>query len=101
MFASPAPYLPVGSQVAVTSLSGVQTYTVPHYCAGILIQAFTQNVRVTIDGTTPTATVGFQVKAGDPAVFIGAPANTVLRFIEETASANIIYQPVRFYNTIG
>lgn len=101
MFTAPSPYLPIGSQVAVTSLSGVQVFTIPHYCAGILIQAFTQNVRLTMDGTTPTSTVGFQLKAGDPAVFIPAPPNTVLRFIEETASANIIYQPVRFYNGIG
>jgi hypothetical protein len=58
----------------------------------VLIQALTQNVRFTLDGTTPTATVGFQLKAADPPTLIPIGAANNIKVIEETASATIQYQ---------
>ena len=58
----------------------------------ILIQALTQNVRYTLDGSVPTATAGFQLKAGDPPVIISILGITVLKVIEETATADVQIQ---------
>lgn len=58
----------------------------------LLIQAIGQNVRYTLDGSAPTATRGFQLKAGDPPILIPVGANTSIRVIQETATAEIEYQ---------
>ena len=58
----------------------------------LLIQALTQNVRMTLDSTTPTASVGFQLKAGDPPLLVAIGVGTAIKVIEETASASIQYQ---------
>lgn len=58
----------------------------------ILVQAITANIRFTLDGSDPTATVGFQIVAGDPAVIIPLAKNTVLNFIAEAANAVLQYQ---------
>ncbi len=82
----------VGAHVSNGSLSSAVTLTPPARAGRLVIQALTQNVRVRLDGTAPTTTVGFQVKAGDPPVEIGIGRNTVVKVIEETPSATINYQ---------
>lgn len=72
---------------SAVTLSPSETYNLSH-SDQVLMQALTQNIRYTLDGTTPTASVGFQLKAGDPPVIILVKGNT-LRVIEETATANI------------
>lgn len=92
-------YNPVGGHTQISSLSGVQPIAVPAGAAGILIQALTQNVRITMDGSDPATGRGFEIKAGDPAIFIAAPPGTVIKAIQETASASIEWQavmPVQF-----
>jgi hypothetical protein len=56
------------------------------------LQASTQNIRFTVDGSTPTATVGALLVAGAAPWYYGGPLN-LLRFIQVTAGAvlNVIY----------
>lgn len=60
--------------------------------AKLLIQALTQNVRYTLDGTTPTATTGFQLVAGDPPIIIPIGGSTTVKVIEEAATADLQFQ---------
>jgi hypothetical protein len=83
----------IGSNTANGSLAAAVPLTPPTGATKLLVQAFTQNVRFTMDGATvPTAAVGFQLKAGDPAVMIPVVFGTVVKVIEESASAAINYQ---------
>lgn len=77
----------------LTGLSAAQTIDVPHNANAVIIQALTQNVRLKLSGTA-TASAGFQVKAGDPAVLypVGSAQISVR---EETASATVEYQFVK------
>lgn len=58
----------------------------------ILIQTLTQNIRYTLDGTTPTASVGFQLLSGDPPLLIILEDGIILTVIEESATADFQYQ---------
>jgi len=81
---------PVGSHTQNSSLSSAQTLTKPAGASRIFLQALTQNIRVTLDGTTPTASKGFQVTSGE---YIVIPfGGTAIKVIEESASASIEYQ---------
>lgn len=101
MQVSPAPFIKVGSHTSNSTLSSAATVTTPATSTGIIAQALTQNIRYTIDGTTPTASLGFQLKAGDQPVFIPVFEGTAVKFIEETATANLQYQAVRTADTRG
>lgn len=68
------------------------TLSVPMNANGILIQALTQNVRFTLDGTTPTASKGFQLKAGDAPLMIILQRQMTLKFVAETAGAILEYE---------
>jgi len=74
-----------------SSLSSAVTLTTPAGANALLIQAFTQNIRYTVDGTTPTASKGFQLAAGS-ILLIDVGADMTIKVIEETASASIDYQ---------
>jgi hypothetical protein len=82
---------PVGSHTQATVSGTVVTLSRPDGTNKILIQSLDQNIRVTIDGTTPTTTLGFQIKAGDPAVIINVAPRTIIKFISETGSASVQY----------
>ena len=86
-------YSPIDSHTLNSSLSAAVTLTLPSGANGILIQALTQNVRMKLEGV-PTASQGFQIKAGDPAVLIPLGSADSIQVIEETASATIQYQAV-------
>jgi hypothetical protein len=54
----------------------------------MIIQAFTENVRYTLDGTTPTATVGFQRgSTDDEKEIVGNAAIMQAKFIAEQNTA--------------
>jgi hypothetical protein len=89
------PLRPVGSHTGGTSISSATTLTIPNGARYVLVQALAQNVRYTLDGTTPTTTLGFQLKAGDPPRSIWCETGVTLKFIEEAATASLQYQ---FYN---
>lgn len=79
-----AGFTTTGSHVS-QSLSGVYSPTTPADATKVLVQAITQNVRFTMDGTTPTASTGFRITAGDPPMVV--PVSGSLKFIEEVAGA--------------
>lgn len=81
---------PVGSHASNSSLSSAVTLTKPAGASAIMMQAITQNVRYRLDAGTPTASLGFQLAAGDY-ILLPVPGDDV-RVIEETASAVLQYQ---------
>lgn len=83
---------PSGAHSSGATISSATTLTIPSGATKLLIQALTQNVRVTLDGTTPTASVGFQLKAGDPPVIIPLGNATAVKVIQEAATASLQYQ---------
>lgn len=87
-------FQPAGANTHVDGLaiSSATVISNPNGGTKLLIQALTQNVRFTLDGSNPTATRGFQLKAGDPPVVIPVSATTVVTVIEEAATADLQYQ---------
>lgn len=82
-----------GSHVDGLTISSAVELTKPGSGANkILIQALTQNVRYTLDGTTPTASLGFQLKAGDPPTLMYIGVGITLTVIEEASGADLQYQ---------
>lgn len=86
------PLAVVGSHTQNSSLATVQTITISAGTTKLLIQSFTQNVRYTLDGTTPTATKGFRLTASNDPVIIPVVTGQTIKLIEEAASAVIEYQ---------
>lgn len=86
-------FIPVGAHSDGLAISSAQTLTpTASDISKLLIQALGQNVRYTLDGTVPTASKGFQLKAGDPPVLIPISSATVIKVIEEAATADLQYQ---------
>lgn len=83
---------PVGAHSDGATISSATTLTAPTLATKIMIQALTQNVRFTLDGTAPEAAKGFQLKAGDPPVILPLGNATVLKVIQEAATADLQYQ---------
>lgn len=83
---------PVGAHVADPDVSSAYAPVRPNGATKVLVQCFTQNVRFTLDGTTPTASTGFQIVAGDPPITIPIGDDTSLQFIEEAATASLQLQ---------
>ena len=86
------PFVPVGAHTQNGSLSSVVSITVPGDATQWLAQAQTQNVRFTLDGTTATTTLGFQIKAGEAPMVVPVVGGQVIKVIEETATAVLDYQ---------
>lgn len=90
------PYSLVGAHGSNTNLSGAVSLTPPAGAKSAIIQAIAQNVRMTLDGTVPTATVGFQIRAGDPPTVIDLPTGVTPKVIQETAGAAIQVQWIAY-----
>src|SRR6185369_7710431 len=83
----------VGNHTSNGSLSGVVTLTIPAGANAVRIQALTQNVRVRMDGSDPTSSVGYRITAGnDPVTIEGLQVGATVKVIEETSGGNIQYQ---------
>ena len=83
---------PIGAHSDGADVSSAATLTPPTGATKIMMQALTQNVRFTLDGTTPTASAGFQLKAADPPLVIFLRNATTIKVIEESATADLQYQ---------
>jgi hypothetical protein len=86
---------PQGSHVSNSTLNAVVTLTPPdifYEWTGVLVQAVDENIRYTIDGTDPTSSSGFQLQVDQPPILLPIGEDSVLKFIEETASATLEYQ---------
>lgn len=83
---------PLGAHNDGATISSATTLTPPSGATKLLIQAMSQNVRFTLDGTTPEAAKGFQLKAGDPPLLIPLGNSTTVKVIQEAATADLQYQ---------
>jgi hypothetical protein len=86
---------PINAHITNSSLSSAVSLVQPNSASRILLQAFSQNVRFLFTENTsnvvPTSSVGFRLLAGER-IDLSVPAGTILKVIEETASASIQYQ---------
>lgn len=89
------PSLSVGVIGRKTDLSTVQTVTIPAGSDLIYMQAITKDVRITLEGSTPShgggTPTGFILYAGQPAVEYPIASDTVIKAIETSASAELQY----------
>jgi len=85
-------FIPLSAHNANTDISSATELVPPAGATKLLIQALTENVRYTIDGTDPTTAIGFLITANDPPGVIYLGADMVVKVIEETATASIQYQ---------
>jgi hypothetical protein len=88
-----APFDPVGDHTRNATLNAAVDLSAlrPANSDKILIQCDTQNVRYTLDGTTPTATVGFLLLTTDSPTLIAVSDTTVLQVIAAVGGAVINY----------
>lgn len=93
---NPNAFTVVGAHTQNSSLSSVVTVSVPNGANGLLVQCTGQNVRYTLDGSTPSSTNGFVLYAtSSPVIIVAGSDDTSLKFIETAASAVLIYQAIR------
>lgn len=86
-------WLPIGDHETIDDLSEVETIEVPGGANGVFLQAFNNNVRYTLDGSTdPTSSVGFVLFADAEPFFLNLQNLAELRFIEEDSGATMQYQ---------
>lgn len=76
-----------GAHINRNDLASAQTLSVPAGATLLLVQCETQNVRLRFDGTAPTASVGFVVKAGNDPVVYRVNDETVIKAIEVATTA--------------
>jgi hypothetical protein len=86
------PFVPLGSHTTNSSLSSAVTLTPATGATMLMIQSTGQNVRYTLDGTVPTASVGFRLTPGDGAVILPISPTSVVKVIQEAASGTVGYQ---------
>jgi hypothetical protein len=81
----------VGTHTSAPSVSSAATIGKPQGATGLLAQAITQNVRFTLDYSTPTASRGFQLPTGQLPVVIPVPGTAIV-VIQEAPTADFEYQ---------
>lgn len=82
---------PVGAHTINASIASAATLTNASNASAVLLQAYGQAVRFTLDGTTPTASTGFRLAANDRiALAIGGGVS--IKVIEEAAGGSIQFQ---------
>lgn len=90
--------IPVGTAQRIAGLSAVKTITLAQGEGGLYLQAISQNVRMTIDGSAPVASgndLGFQITPAMGVFFFPGFPGMTLKFIQEAASAVIQYQMLK------
>lgn len=96
LLTNPVAFCAVGAHTQNTTLNTVQSISVPSGANGLLVQATVKDIRYTIDGSTPSASVGFLLPAySDPVILVGVQDNTTFKFIEVAASATLDYVAIR------
>jgi hypothetical protein len=79
-------YSPIGAHVSNDDLSSVVTLTRPDGAARLVIQAQVANIAFTIDGSTPSASHGFQIYAGHSETAIVADT---IKLVQVSAGAKL------------
>lgn len=85
-------FKPIGAHVDGADVSSAVALTPPAGARKLLIQTTTQNIRYTLDGTTPTTALGFVMVANDPPLIIVLEDGVTVTLIEEAATADVQYQ---------
>ena len=85
-------FTPTGSHTDGTDISSVVSVTIPDGATKILLQSRTKALSFTLDGTTPTSQKGFKLAADDPPLLIPLSNATLIKVIEEEATADIQHQ---------
>jgi len=85
------PFIPHGewTHQSVTIGSALYSPALPPGTESVLIQAVADEVRMTLDGTTPTGAVGFRLLLTEPPLRVVITAKTVLQFFGEGATSAI------------
>jgi hypothetical protein len=81
----------LGSHTTDATISAATTITPTAGANAVLLTARAQNIRYTIDGTTPTATTGFPLEAGKTLI-IDYHSSMTIKVIEETAGGEAQWQ---------
>ena len=90
--ARPFQFVPLGAHEDGTDYSSAVVATLPAGASKMMIQTVSQNIRVTLDGTTPDATTGFQITASRDPIIFPLSKNTTVTIIEEAATADVQIQ---------
>lgn len=85
----------VGTGKYYTSLGTAVALTPPAGANAVFLQAFAQDVRFTIDGTTATATNLLALQAGEQPFLLTFEPGTVFSFIEEAGGGRLAVQWAR------
>ena len=91
---------PLGAHTQVTpdaaTTLGFASLTLPsgqvQFARGVLIQTAVNPVRFTLDGTTPTASLGFILTPAMGTLRLDLETSTVLRIINTVAASVVDYQ---------
>ena len=89
-----APFNPLGTTRQRGDMTIVRQMLRPNWnppATKLMVQAFTQNVRYTIDGSAPTPTFGFRLTAGNDPTILDYGPDTIIQVIEEAATAILAY----------
>lgn len=76
----------------ITLDAGVYVPYFPLNAHKIMMQCGTKDLRYTLDGTTPTTTVGFHMKADDAPLTIEINENVKLQVIREESGTILQYE---------
>ena len=90
-----SPFIPVGVHHSNDSILTAVTLVPEPDADKLMLQAVTQNIRFTFDGTTPAgggSPVGFQIVAGDPPIVLTLDPAMIITVIEESATADLEFQ---------
>lgn len=85
-------FRPVGSHQTDDDIGSADILTIPDSATMLLIGATGADCRYTLDGTTPTAAIGFTLKADATPTLIVLADGIIVTIIEEGTSALIDYQ---------
>lgn len=87
------PFVPVqNTHESYIMSAAVLELSIPNGVREIIMQAVSQNIRYTLDGTDPTTARGFQMVAGDPERRVSISSQTRLKFLREANGAVLQYQ---------
>lgn len=94
---SQRPSLSAGAHGAILDVSEVQTVDLPEGGADVItMQAIDQNIYVTLEGSTPSPTLGFTLYAGLNPVAYPLASDTVIKILEATAGASFQYRFTKY-----
>lgn len=89
-----APFNPQGTTRQRADMVTVQTVGRPNFAipaTKVMLQAFDQNVRFTLDGSAPTPTFGFRITAARDPIMVTFGPDTLIQVVEEAATATLVY----------